>query len=191
MDEKSKGILRKEILYKRRSLRLDEITSESQHIANHLLQWPLFLQANTIMLFLSMRDEPQTKTLILHALKNNKTVCVPHIRSSPGMMDAAIIYNLEDIVTGQFDIQSANPDTLQLIEPNIIDLIVVPGVAFDYSGKRCGMGGGYYDRFLPRAPNARKVGMALSCQLVEKIPVDTYDFPIQYIVSPEGIRKCF
>ncbi|HEY3423587.1 MAG TPA: 5-formyltetrahydrofolate cyclo-ligase, partial [Negativicutes bacterium] len=71
-----------------------------------------------------------------------------------------------------------------------IDLIIVPGVAFDRSGKRCGMGAGYYDRFLSQASNARLIGVALTCQMVSDVPCDEHDRMVEYIVTPNEIIKC-
>ncbi len=186
----NKKQLRKEILAKRRCFGAENIAAESAQITEHLCAWPQYQAAKTIMLFMSMPDEPQLKAVIEHALANGKTVCIPHTREDYGLMDAAVIRSFDDLVVGQFDILVPDPAKLNILEPEALDLIVVPGVAFERCGKRCGMGAGYYDRFLTKAQNALLIGVSLSCQIVPEVPCDEYDHLVEYIVTPCGIIDC-
>lgn len=76
-----------------------------------------------------------------------------------------------------------------LVDPADIDLLLVPGVAFGRDGSRMGMGAGYYDRFLLRAPQAITIGVAYDSLLQEHLPMDEYDILVQYLVSETGIEK--
>ena len=150
----NKTNLRTELLLRRRKLDKNMIAAQSDNMAKQLFAWPYYQQAKVIMLFLSMFDEPQMVKIIEDSWSQGKTVCVPHMRKEFGVMDAAVIDNWSKLVKGRFNLLVPDPVTLKIINPELIDLIIVPGVGFDHSGNRLGMGAGYYDRFIPQAPQA-------------------------------------
>lgn len=174
----------------RRCMDKEVIDAKSKQITAHLAQWPQFQSAKTIMMFLAMPDEPQMTEAIQLALSLGKTVCVPHMRETRGLMDAAIIRNLDDLIVGQFDLLVPNPATLSILEPEALDLIIVPGVAYDKTGCRLGMGAGYYDRFLPKAVKAELIGAAWSAQILDIVPTDPHDRPVKYLLTEDGIFSC-
>jgi len=182
--------LRKAILAKRRSFSKDRIKDDSIGIANQLFSWPIYQKAQIIMSYVAMAEELQTSLIIADALAKGKTVCVPHIREEYGIMDAAVIVHLNDLVPGKYGILSPDPAKLSIINPGIIELVIVPGVAFDRFGRRLGMGAGYYDRFLAKTANAISIALALSCQIVPTVPCDEYDYSVQYIATKDGIINC-
>ncbi len=188
--KQAKKDLRKSILAVRRGMTLEEVASGSDHIADHLCSWPVYQNAKKIMLYLAMPDEPHLERIIAHALAADKTVCVPHMRETRGLMDAAIISNLDDLVVGQFNLLVPNPNTLRLLEPSELDLIIVPGVAFAKDGRRLGMGAGYYDRFVPKANNAELIGAAWSAQILDSVPTDPHDRLVNYLLTENGIFTC-
>ena len=155
-----------------------------------LLSLPEYLSAKRVFVYFSVGREVKTQGIISHALAAGKTICVPHMRETRGLMDAAIIANLEDLVVGQFNLLTPNPATLNLLEPSELDLIIVPGVAFDKTGRRLGMGAGYYDRFLLRANKAELIGAAWAAQILETVPTDEHDKPVNYLLTEEGIFPC-
>lgn len=182
--------LRLNLLAQRRKLSKEFIVSQSDNMAEVLYASPYYKQANVIMLFLSMPDEPQMMNIIDHALQLGKTVCVPYMREKFGIMDAAIIKEQQGLIRGRFNLLVPDPATLQLIDPNLIDVIIVPAVAYDYHGNRLGMGAGYYDRFIPTAPQAICIGAVWSCQIVDRVPADYYDKPVQYLLTENAILQC-
>lgn len=78
----------------------------------------------------------------------------------------------------------------RFIDPNEIDLIITPGVAFKKDGYRVGYGGGYYDRFLSKIPNTQTIAIAFSLQIVDELPIDNYDIPVDYIYTEKNIITC-
>lgn len=186
-NKNAKQELRKNILAVRRGMSPEEVAAGSVRLAEHLCSWPIYQAANNIMLYLAMPDEPHLERVIAHALAAGKTLCVPHMRETRGLMDAAIIANLDDLVVGQFNLLTPNPATLKLLDPSELDLIIVPGVAFDKDGRRLGMGAGYYDRFLPKANKAELIGAAWAAQILEKVPTDDHDRPVNYLITEDGI----
>jgi len=182
--------LRVKLLAKRRELDNEFIVSQSNKMANVLYASSYYQQANVIMLFLSMPDEPQMMNIIEDAWKQGKTVCVPHMRKEFGIMDAAIIKSTEELVRGRFNLLVPDPAHLQVVDPHLIDVIVVPAVAYDVRGNRLGMGAGYYDRFIPQATKAICIGAIWSSQVIESIPTDPYDKPVHYLLKEDGMMKC-
>lgn len=190
MNKNAKMELRKNILAVRRGMTPEEVAAGSERFVEHLCAWPVYQAAKNIMMYLAMPDEPHMEKVISHALAAGKTVCVPHMRETRGLMDAAIIAGLDDLVVGQFNLLTPNPATLRLLEPSELDLIIVPGVAFDKGGRRLGMGAGYYDRFLLKANKTELIGAAWAAQILEMVPTDEHDRPVNYLVTEEGIFTC-
>jgi 5-formyltetrahydrofolate cyclo-ligase len=187
-DEKKK--LRTILLLKRRKLDKEIITAQSDNMAKQLFVWPYYQQAQIIMLYLSMADEPQMIKVMEDAWLQGKIVCVPYMRHQYGVMDAAIIDNFDGLVRGQLNLLMPDPATVKLIDPKVIDLMIVPGVAYDYAGNRLGMGAGYYDRFIPQAPQAILIGAIWSSHVLESIPYSCYDKPVHYLLNENNIIKC-
>ena len=79
------------------------------------------------------------------------------------------------------------PDSSEEIPPEALDLVICPGTAFDRQGNRLGMGGGYYDRFLPRCRHAVIIMAAFEEQRVEKVPADSLDVPVAIVVTEDNI----
>ena len=186
----TKQQLRVELLAKRRKLTKEFILTQSDNMAQNLYKWPNYQSAKTIMLFLSMPDEPSMINIIEHAWQQGKTVCVPHMREQFGIMDAAIIHKMHDLVRGRLNLLVPNPVHLTLIDPGLIDIVVVPAVAYDHAGNRLGMGAGYYDRFIPQATKAVLIGAVWSSQIVDSIPTNQYDKRVQYLLMEDGIIHC-
>lgn len=189
INKNAKQELRKKILAVRRGMSPEEVAAGSAKLAEHICSWPVYQAAKNVMLYLAMPDEPHMDKVISHALAAGKTLCVPHMRETRGLMDAAIITNLDDLVVGQFNLLTPNPATLKLLDPSELDLIIVPGVAFDKEGRRLGMGAGYYDRFLLKAVKTELIGAAWAAQILDKVPTDEHDRPVNYLVTEEGIFK--
>jgi 5-formyltetrahydrofolate cyclo-ligase len=182
--------LRTELLAKRRKLDQECIALRSHKMADQLYNWSLYQRAKVIMLFLSMPDEPQMMNIMEHAWSQGKMVCVPHMRQQFGLMDAARIDSLVGLVRGRFNLLVPDPTTLNIVDPGLIDVIVVPAVAYDYDGNRLGMGAGYYDRFIPHAPQAILIGAVWSSQIIDKVPVGQYDQSVDYLLMEDAIIQC-
>lgn len=182
--------LRAELLARRRKLDTEFIALQSDKMAKQLYNWSLYQSAKVIMLFLSMPDEPQMMNIIKHAWRQGKTVCVPHMRQQFGLMDAAKINSMDGLVRGRFNLMVPDPTKLNLVDPDLIDLIVVPAVAYDYDGNRLGMGAGYYDRFIPHVRKAVLIGAIWSTQIVDKVPIGQYDQPVHYLLTEDKIIHC-
>lgn len=183
----SKDSLRRDILSRRRSLLPTWAQENSKVIVDKIVNWPQYKKAQRVMFYLAMVDEPSMDELISDALKTGKTVAVPHMGSKYGLMDAAVINSLDELVFGRLNLRVPNPDKLVVSDPNSLDLILVPGVAFDPRGVRLGMGAGYYDRFLQKACHAQMAGICWDFQLVSDLPQEVHDIPVQWIITEERL----
>ena len=142
-----------------------------------------WLNAGTILLFAPLSDEPDLWPLMAAALAAKKRVMLPRFDSLTGYYVAAELRDIEhDIQTGMFGIReptTACPEVLL----NRLDLVLVPGVAFDVRGGRLGRGKGFYDRLLAGV-RGMKSGVAFDEQIVDAVPVGPQDIRLNSILTP-------
>lgn len=187
---KDKKEMRREILLRRNALSTNWVNSQSALIVRFLTNWEPFLQAKNVMLYLAMPGEPNIDDLILFALENGKQVSVPLLTEKFGYMESAAITGLQDLKTGKLNLRVPDPEKITIVDPESLDLILVPAVAFDSNGNRLGMGAGYYDRFLTQASKAYLLGIAWNFQIVPFIAAEEHDIPVQYVITEEKITIC-
>ena len=98
---------------------------------------------------------------------------------------------MDSLVEGAYGILTVAEEKREFLSPGLLDLIVVPGVAFGPDGSRLGMGAGFYDRFLSeRAPQAHRVALCFDCQLVPEIPVEMHDQRVEAIITETRFINC-
>lgn len=147
---------------------------------------PELEQANTVLLFYGIGSEPDTRGTITELLRRGKTVALPCCL--PGRsMEGRIVTDLSLLQPGTYGIPE--PDkTCPVIEPNQIDLILVPSLCCDKQGYRLGHGAGYYDRYL-----AGYVGITVSlcpnARLQDSLPRDSYDLPVGLVLTESRIWR--
>lgn len=186
----SKKDLRREILSRRCLLPSHWVAVQSAQTVSRVAAWEPFHKASTVMLYLAMPGEPQMDNLIRMALEAGKRVCVPALGNQYGHMEAAAIKGFHDLVIGKMGLRMPDLSQTTVIDPATIDFVLVPGVAFDPSGNRLGMGAGYYDRFLSRTVLAVTAGLAWEFQFLPCLEVDDHDIPVHYVISEEKISLC-
>ena len=97
---------------------------------------------------------------------------------------------MDALVTGKFGIRTIDPACCQVLDARTIDLIIVPGAAFDAAGRRLGLGAGYYDRFMAeRAPQASRIALTFDCQLVDEVPVESHDQTVDLVITETKLLK--
>jgi 5-formyltetrahydrofolate cyclo-ligase len=163
---------------------LAERHHKSQTIAAKLSKDDAFKNAKTVLFYLSTEQEVQTKLLIEAALRSGKKVALPYLNNDICEMKPSLISNLDtDLEKGCYGIMEPKKDRIQPVGPGGLDLVLVPGLAFDQTNCRLGRGKGYYDRFLAKLPgNVRTFGLAFDFQMVERLPVTELDIPLGRIV---------
>lgn len=165
----------------------DTIEEKSREACRNLLSTPEFQNASTIMMYLSLSHETDTSEAILSAWQLGKTVAVPKISWEQRHMIPVAIHSLETgFSTGALGLR--NPTAGVPVPFEEIDLVVTPGLGFDKKGNRLGRGGSYYDRFFANPElKAQKCGLAFDEQIVEQIPVNDHDIPVDLVVTDKEI----
>ena len=166
--------LRKEILYLRDNL--EDRYNKSMFIKNKLLDLDIYKESKAIALYFSMKSEVDTKELIKESLLLGKKVLLPRIINKNKMIFIEINDNTE-YERNSFGVMEPIGE-----EYKDIDLIIVPGVAFDKNNNRLGYGRGYYDKYLSNK-DIYKIGICYSEQLIDKIEVEEHDIKMDLIIT--------
>ena len=180
--------LRKRILAARRALSKEERAAYSAEITRKLISHEAVTRAQTIFAYAAMSDEVQTESLLSGLLAMGKRVAIPWITGKQGM-EAALVPSMDLLEVGAYGILTVREEQREILSPQEIDCVIVPGVAFGMDGARLGMGGGYYDTFLPKAERAVRIAAAFQCQITEDIPRLPHDCGIDWIVTEQGVFK--
>lgn len=179
-----------------------QIAHESAFLTDFITKHDYYKAANTIAVYSSQPTEVDTSGLISHALQSNKQVFLPRVLSmatrSMAMIEVRSVEDLGSFDRGAYDIPEPPLDPDRRLAPDDVplDLVVVPGVAFDLSGRRLGHGKGFYDVYLDRCKNMlggnaqqkmpKLVALALSIQIVDDVPVDDSDWIVdEVVVAPQ------
>lgn len=159
-------------------------------ITRKFLESEVYKRCKTIFIYISMNEEIHTKGIILNALEEGKRVCVPKVEVKGRVMKAIEIKSLNQMIeTPPFGI--LEPPTFDSkLDIDEIELIVVPGLAFDKDGGRVGYGGGYYDKFLSQPHKSKKVVLAYDFQVFENVPVEKHDVKVDYIITEKQVISC-
>lgn len=187
MQEPSKNDLRTALRRQRQNLPLEVVREDSARIRRRLLSLDRFREARSVMLYLPARGEVDTWALLDHFWARGAEILLPRCReNAPGIMEAYAVASREDLGPGCFGLiepQAGRASKVPTPEP---EAILVPALAFDRQGYRLGFGGGYYDRFLPTLTcSPLLVGPAYAFQILESIPVEPWDRPVEMIVTPD------
>lgn len=192
--------LRKRIRTTLSSLNRNQILSESNYLTRSLLGHTSYQNAKTIALYASLPTEIDTSTLIKDALTSEKRVFLPRVISkasrSMAMLEVKSVEDLDSFDRGAYSIPEPPLNDGRARAPTDVDLdlIVVPGVAFDEAGHRLGQGMGYYDVFLQHCKKRvddgiensqmpKLIALAMSVQMVSHVPVDDLDWIIDEVIS--------
>lgn len=178
----NKKALRASIKQKRIALSIEYRQQASRKMQAELTRLPCYQAAEYIMLYMAMQDEVQLDELIAMVLKDGKKAVIPLVTGA-GLMEAVELSDMADLVPDKYGIKTVSEEKRRLIAPDKIDLIIVPGVAFDKAGHRLGMGGGFYDRFMLRASRAVRAALAYDCQLLAAVPAEVHDLTVDYIIT--------
>ncbi|HPP13474.1 MAG TPA: 5-formyltetrahydrofolate cyclo-ligase, partial [bacterium] len=158
-----KNKLREETLQERQTLEEQTWLEKSRLIQQRLLSEPLFQQAKSLLCYAHMDREVRTDLILTQALQDGKIVCLPYVLWRKRQLVAGRIFSLKEIA---LDRAVPRPVPLRPVDPQELDLIIVPGVVFDTAGNRIGLGGGFYDSFLKEVSReVKKVALAFRFQV--------------------------
>ena len=180
-----KNSLRESMLEKRNSLGKAEIAERSKKIKENLFSLDEFKKSKVVMFYVSFNNEASTHDMIKESLKT-KTIIVPKLANNE--IEPSIMMDFDQLIpSGKFGI--LEPIEAMKINIKNIQIITVPGIAFDKDGHRLGFGFGYYDKFLAKVPKALKIGLAFDFQIANQIPKEAHDAPVDLIVTDKEIIR--
>ncbi len=185
----SKNELRRSVIAARSRLTVEEIKDNSAAVANRLLKHEAYLRAGTVMAYVDFRNEVQTEAIIKETLSRGKRVVVPITDVANKKLTPSQVLSFPgDLAPGAWNIMEPRPECVRPVRPQEIDLVIVPGVAFDTSGNRLGYGGGFYDRFLLNTrPDCLYVALAFELQIRHNVYPGEYDLPVHVLVTEERV----
>ncbi|KGP72969.1 5-formyltetrahydrofolate cyclo-ligase [Pontibacillus yanchengensis] len=170
-----------------KSLVGEERSNISTEIEKSLYQTDLWRQSNVIGVTISQVHEINTYPLIKKAWEEGKQVAIPKCFPKQNQLVFYQLTSFDELETVFYGLKEPIVEKTKKLHKNDIDLMIVPGLLFDYNGYRIGYGGGYYDRYLVDFPNYT-VALATNRQLIEEVPYDVYDIPVQHLITESGMR---
>lgn len=187
-----KETVRKETLEARKAISTEELVKKSDMVTEKLLSTDLYKNANTIMAYIDFRNEVRTEKIIKTAIADGKRIVIPIsiVDTRQLVLSELIDYDFE-LSPGAYGILEPRPEFIREIDPETVDLVLIPGVAFDERGYRVGYGAGYYDRFLEKVrPDSSKIALAFELQMVDYACEDSHDVPVDLIITEDRSFKC-
>lgn len=176
-----KALLRRIMCEQRSALDGISRNEASAKVCAQIMQMPCYRRAKTVMAYAAVRGELGLAPVLHDALERGKVVALPRC-AGPGIMHAYRISGWGDLESGTYGLLEPKAEC-PLVEPAQIDLVLVPGTAFDGAGHRLGQGGGYYDRYL-LLTQAVRVGVCYDFALLERVPRGEHDLSIHAVVTP-------
>lgn len=183
----NKAELRKEMTRLLKRQTEQEGGRKSGLITGELVRLKEYSEAKTILAYVSMQEEVSTAGFITKANGDGKCVVVPAVDPGKESMTLHKIKSLEELAPGYLGIREPKDRTCA-IPCEKLDLAVVPGLAFDRRGNRLGRGKGMFDRLFEGA-KCPKVALAFDFQLVDSVPVEKHDFPVDVIITEKRILR--
>jgi 5-formyltetrahydrofolate cyclo-ligase len=179
--------IRNQIRQRRRALTSEQQNNFALQTAERIATHPRIQAAHSIAAFLSFDGELDTRPLIERLWQQAKQVYLPVLHPfSPGNLLFLRYAPETPLVNNRFNILEPQLDVRNVLPVGSLDVVLTPLVAFDSSGQRLGMGGGFYDRTLQnwQQLGPYPIGLAHDCQQVEQLPVEHWDIPLPEIITP-------
>ena len=182
--------LRKMLIKRRKNLSKTEVLENSKKIEKKLFEINEFKQASTILFYVSYDNEVYTHDIIKKCLKKDKNVVVPIVNKEKKSLTLSKLELWSNLESAAYNILEPKKECIKEIPADKIDMIIIPGVGFDEQGRRIGHGKGYYDKLLKDSKHSNHIGLAFEMQIVEKIPSEKHDIPVETIVTEKRVINC-
>lgn len=162
----------------------------SKRITDAVLELPEYQNAKCVMWYVDVRDEARTRHALPAAVASDKEIVIPFCVD--GELELFHLESMDELSQGMYGILEPREELRDVVAKRFpverLDLILVPGVAFDAEGGRTGHGKGYYDKLLENArPDTPLVSMAFECQIFDEIPMQSHDIYMDKVVTEEKV----
>lgn len=169
----------------RRGLDDDERRRASEAATNRLLSLPELRRAATVLLYAPLSEEIDPTPAVTRLLDRRSRVLLPRVRGDD--LELVEVTEMSSLAIGY---QGIREPVGPAVDPELVEVAVLPGVAFDPIGGRLGQGGGHYDRLLPLLDlDGLRVGLCFSCQVVPRVPTDPHDEPVDIVVTERATYR--
>jgi 5-formyltetrahydrofolate cyclo-ligase len=185
--KQAKNKIRKDMLTTLASLSENEIALKTRKIEQRLFDFANFVEANIVMLYMSCPGEVASQNILKECFDYRKIIVLPTFDPHKFRIKLfKITRNEKDLILGPRGILEPDPNRCKSVPVECLDIVIIPGIAFDEKGGRLGSGDGYYDRFVPKLPiTTRKVSIAFEDQIIPQIPMESHDKHVDIIVTNE------
>jgi len=162
----------------------------SRVIVERFMALPAYASAGTVMFYIDVRDEVRTRQALPEAIAGDKRIVIPYCVD--GELELFHLESIDELDVGMYKILEPKAELRSVaakrLQPEDLDLVMVPGVAFDKQGGRAGHGKGYYDKLLEHARHdAPLVALAFECQLFPEIPCEEHDIYMDQVVTESAV----
>lgn len=190
-DGTSKAALRQDMQLARKNQA--EKDRFSLRVTDRLVAMPQYQAAGCVMWYVDVRDEVRTRNALFDQFNHRRRVVVPYcVGDQLGLFE---LRSPSELAPGRFGIleprKALREEANRVVAAEELDLVVVPGVAFDRTGGRLGHGKGFYDRCLQATrEDTVRVGLAFDCQIVSRVPVESHDIVMDWVVTENEVIAC-
>ena len=184
---KDKARLREQMRTLRKAIAPDKRSTDEAALENRLFSLPALKRVKCIAVYSPIGSELRFASSLdrLFQLEQGPTIAFPIVRSEASMSFYRFEANDDRSILAQPTKRVVDIDSSRHIEPTQIDVMLIPGIAFDEKGHRLGQGGGYYDRYLPYVrKDCMLIGVAFDEQIIDSVPVNSTDMPVNYVITP-------
>ena len=171
--------LRAFIRAKKRAMTSAQVEAASARLAEKLFQHPAYQAAKSLYGYLSYNQEVRTAAILRQAQRDGKRVAVPKVFGDE--MKFLWLDDLSAVAPGAYNIPEPIADGPEADDETA--LVLMPGLAFDPEGHRCGYGGGFYDKYLAAHPKHVTLALCYAFQMLDHLDTDKVDIPVQYVIS--------
>lgn len=188
MCNKEKTVIRKEKVNLRKNLSKADAAGLSDVICRRILESKEYKSAGILLIYNAVNGEADLSAIAEAARREGKTVAYP-LCLEGGRMAALVPESADAFVKGAYGIPEPDIKRSKELVPKDIEMVVCPLTAFDANCRRLGMGGGYYDRYLPECENAVIAAAAYEFQKTEEVPAEELDISVDIVFTEKGVYK--
>jgi len=184
----SKALLRMAMLDRRQHLPASEQKDAEDRVVQYLQNSPGLKPWTHWGIYWSFKNELSTRKIFSHLNKRGKELYLPRLNTQNQKLEFAKVDNEKDLLRGSFGVWEPAPQQPP-VPLSSLQVILIPGVAFDIHGSRMGWGKGLYDRLLQKISGVR-IGLAYDFQVLERIPTDAWDEKVDLIITDRRVITC-